>query len=230
MLNETMYGYGAESSKIREIFSYANERKALIGEDKVFDFSLGNPSVPAPPAVRASIERSLALPPEQLHGYTPAPGLPEARQAVADSLNRRFGCAYSAADVFMTVGAAASVSCALHAVVSPGEEVVVMIGFDIDVVLYRSVESHPLTFNRRMFVRHGSDFARTDIPFREQLFKRSVSDRFHNCAEQNRIIKKFGSRWRTFFSELQLNRRNIIGVGDQFVQIVIIQDPFVIVY
>ena len=126
MLNETMYGYGAESSKIREIFSYANERKALIGEDKVFDFSLGNPSVPAPPAVRASIERSLALPPEQLHGYTPAPGLPEARQAVADSLNRRFGCAYSAADVFMTVGAAASVSCALHAVVSPGEEVVVI--------------------------------------------------------------------------------------------------------
>lgn len=126
MLNETMYGYGAESSKIREIFSYANERKALIGEDKVFDFSLGNPSVPAPPAVRASIERSLALPPEQLHGYTPAPGLPEARQAVADSLKRRFGCAYSAADVFMTVGAAASVSCALHAVASPGEEVVVI--------------------------------------------------------------------------------------------------------
>ena len=70
MLNETMYGYGAESSKIREIFSYANERKALIGEDKVFDFSLGNPSVPAPPAVRASIERSLALPPEQLRRHS----------------------------------------------------------------------------------------------------------------------------------------------------------------
>ena len=127
MINETMYERGAESSVIREIFSYANERKAQIGADKVFDFSLGNPSVPAPDAVRASIERSLAeLSPAELHGYTPAPGLPAARQAVADSLNRRFGTSYGAADVFMTVGAAASVSCALKAVACPGEEVIVI--------------------------------------------------------------------------------------------------------
>lgn len=126
MINEAMYARGAESSVIREIFSYANERKAQIGEENVFDFSLGNPSVPAPDAVRESIERSLALPPEQLHGYTPAPGTPAVRQAVANSLNRRFGTSYGAADVFMTVGAAASVSCALHAVACPGEEVVVI--------------------------------------------------------------------------------------------------------
>lgn len=127
MINETMYERGAESSVIREIFSYANERKAQIGADKVFDFSLGNPSVPAPDAVRASIERSLAeLSPAELHGYTPAPGLPAARQAVADSLNRRFGTSYGAADVFMTVGAAASVSCTLKAVACPGEEVIVI--------------------------------------------------------------------------------------------------------
>ena len=127
MINETMYERGAESSVIREIFSYANERKAQIGADKVFDFSLGNPSVPAPAAVRASIERSLAeLSPAELHGYTPAPGLPAVRQAVADSLNRRFGTSYGAADVFMTVGAAASVSCTLKAVACPGEEVIVI--------------------------------------------------------------------------------------------------------
>lgn len=127
MINDAMYAYGAESSKIREIFTYACERKAQIGADKVFDFSLGNPSIPAPDAVRASIERSLAeCSPEELHGYTPAPGLPAARKAVASSLNRRFGTSYGAADVFMTVGAAASVSCSLHALTSPGDEVIVV--------------------------------------------------------------------------------------------------------
>ncbi|MDM8302278.1 pyridoxal phosphate-dependent aminotransferase [Collinsella tanakaei] len=126
MINETMYARGAESSVIREIFSYGLERKAQIGADKVFDYSLGNPSVPAPQAVRASIERSLELPSDQLHGYTPAPGLPEVRTAVAESLNRRFGTAYTMADVFMTVGAAASVSMSLHAVTTPGDEVIVI--------------------------------------------------------------------------------------------------------
>lgn len=127
MINETMYARGAESSVIREIFSYACERKAQIGAENVFDFSLGNPSVPAPASVRASIERSLAtVPPEQLHGYTPAPGLPFVRQAVADSLNRRFGTSYQGSDVFMTVGAAASVSMAIHALTRPGEEVIVI--------------------------------------------------------------------------------------------------------
>ena len=127
MINEAMYAQGAESSKIREIFTYACERKAQIGADKVFDFSLGNPSIPAPEAVRSSIERSLAeCAPEELHGYTPAPGLPAARKAVAASLNRRFGTSYSMGDIFMTVGAAASVSCALHALTSPGDEVIVV--------------------------------------------------------------------------------------------------------
>lgn len=126
MINETMYARGAESSVIREIFSYGLERKAQIGADNVFDYSLGNPSVPAPASVRASIERSLELPAEQLHGYTPAPGLPEARAAVAASLNRRFGTDYRAGDVFMTVGAAASVSMSLHAVTTPGDEVIVI--------------------------------------------------------------------------------------------------------
>lgn len=127
MINEAMYARGAESSKIREIFTYACERKAQIGADKVFDFSLGNPSIPAPEAVRSSIERSLVeCAPEELHGYTPAPGLPAARKAVAASLNRRFGTSYSMGDVFMTVGAAASVSCALHALTSPGDEVIVV--------------------------------------------------------------------------------------------------------
>lgn len=127
MINESMYAYGASSSKIREIFAYACERKARIGAENVFDFSLGNPSIPAPEAVRASIERSLAeFAPEELHGYTPAPGLPEVRAAVVGSINRRFGTTYDASRVFMTVGAAASISCTLHALTSPGDEVIVI--------------------------------------------------------------------------------------------------------
>ena len=73
MINETMYARGAESSIIREIFSYGLERKAQIGAENVFDFSLGNPSVPAPAAVAESIKKALGLPSDQLHGYTPAP-------------------------------------------------------------------------------------------------------------------------------------------------------------
>lgn len=127
MINQTMYNYGVESSVIREIFSYATARKAEIGAGNVFDFSLGNPSVPAPASVRASIERALAtLPPEALHGYTAGAGMPEARDAVARSLNRRFGTSYAGSNVFMTVGAAASVSQAVHAVANPGEEVIVI--------------------------------------------------------------------------------------------------------
>ncbi len=126
MINETMYARGAESSIIREIFSYGLERKAQIGAENVFDFSLGNPSVPAPAAVAESIKKALELPSDQLHGYTPAPGLPQCRAAVADSLNRRFGTSYEGKDVFMTVGAAASLTCTLNAVTNPGDEVVVI--------------------------------------------------------------------------------------------------------
>lgn len=125
-INERSRAYGAQKSSIREIAAYAAARKAEIGADKVFDFSLGNPSVPAPDAVRASIERALALPPTQLHGYTPANGLPEAREALAASLNRRFSTDYSAGDLYLTCGAAASLSITFNAVCNPGDEVIVI--------------------------------------------------------------------------------------------------------
>ena len=125
-INEKSYAYGAQKSSIREIAAYGSARKAEIGAENVFDFSLGNPSIPAPESVRASIERSLTLPPTQLHGYTPAPGLPAAREAVAASLNRRFGTSYAAGDVYLTCGAAASLSISFHATVNAGDEVIVI--------------------------------------------------------------------------------------------------------
>lgn len=126
MINEQMYAYGAQKSSIREIAAWGAARAARIGAENVFDFSLGNPSVPAPPQVNEAIVRALALPPTELHGYTPAAGLPACREAVAASLNRRFGTGYGPGDVFMTVGAAASLSCTFKAVVNPGDEVVVI--------------------------------------------------------------------------------------------------------
>ena len=126
-INEKSYAYGAQKSSIREIAAYGAARKAQIGAENVFDFSLGNPSVPAPDCVRASIEASIALPPAQVHGYTPASGLPWVRERLADSLCRRFGDdAATAADLYLTCGAAASISISLHAVTNPGDEVIVI--------------------------------------------------------------------------------------------------------
>lgn len=125
-INEKSYAYGAQKSSIREIAAYGSARKAQIGAENVFDFSLGNPSIPAPESVRSSIARALELSPTQLHGYTPAPGLPAAREAVAASLNRRFGTSYAAGDVYLTCGAAASLSISFHTLVNPGDEVIVI--------------------------------------------------------------------------------------------------------
>lgn len=125
-INEKSYAYGAQKSSIREIAAYGSARKAEIGAENVFDFSLGNPSIPAPESVRVSIARALELPPTQLHGYTPAPGLSAAREAVAASLNRRFGTSYAAGDVYLTCGAAASLSISFHATVNAGDEVIVI--------------------------------------------------------------------------------------------------------
>ena len=126
-INQKSHAYGASKSSIREIAAYGAARKAQIGAENVFDFSLGNPSVPAPDCVRASIEASIALPPAQIHGYTPASGLPWVREKLADSLCRRFGAgAATAADLYLTCGAAASISISLHAVTNPGDEVIVI--------------------------------------------------------------------------------------------------------
>lgn len=126
MINDRMYQLGSEPSAIRELFAYGLARKAEIGEDKVFDFSLGNPSIPAPDAVKQAIEELAQVPAIQLHGYTPAQGTPAVRSAVADSLNRRFGTAYGPENLYMTCGAAASLSISIQAIANPGDEFIVI--------------------------------------------------------------------------------------------------------
>lgn len=129
MINEQMLKLGQEPSSIRELFAYGLERKAQIGGDKVFDFSLGNPSVPAPDAVSRAIAELASLPPATIHGYTPAQGAPAPRAAIAANLNERFGTSYNLNDLYLTCGAAASLNICLKALVCPGDEVLVIAPF-----------------------------------------------------------------------------------------------------
>lgn len=129
MIDEAMYRLGAEPSAIRELFAYGAARKAQIGDGKVFDFSIGNPSVPTPAAIAGAIRELVGLPPQQLHAYTPAQGAVAPREAIADNLNRRFGTGYSANDLYLTAGAAASLSICIKAVVEPEDEVIVITPF-----------------------------------------------------------------------------------------------------
>ena len=126
MIRKEMLALGTRRSTIRELFEYGRGRRAAIGADKVFDFSLGNPSVPAPAAVTETIGALLReKDPVSLHGYTSAPGDPGVRAAIAKNLAERYGIKADPALLYMTCGAAASLTVSLHALCGPGDEVAV---------------------------------------------------------------------------------------------------------
>lgn len=111
-------------SVIREIFMYGKERAAEIGYENVFDYSLGNPSVPTPERfTKKMIELLETKSPMELHGYSPSLGNQEARAAVAASIKERFGLDYTADHIFMTNGAASSLAHAFRAVTVPGDTI-----------------------------------------------------------------------------------------------------------
>ena len=126
MLNEKMVSLGSRRSVIREIFEYGKKRKAEIGEENVFDFSLGNPSVPAPAAVTAALERIIKeTDPVRLHGYTSAQGDMAVRAKIAGSIEKRFGFPANKDLIYMTCGAAASLTVTLNALVNSGDEIII---------------------------------------------------------------------------------------------------------
>jgi len=122
MVNERMLGLGTARSVIRELFEYGKKRMAVVGAENVFDFSLGNPSVPAPDAVNEEAIRILRENPDLIHCYTSAQGDAMVRQRYADSLNRRFGSHYTADEFYVTVGAAAALCCVFGGLTCPGDE------------------------------------------------------------------------------------------------------------
>lgn len=126
MISNEMYELGAKSSVIREIFEFGKKRAAEIGKENVYDFSLGNPSVPAPEKVNETIRKLTSeMPSCALHGYTSAVGDNETRQAIADDLNKRFGTAFSMKNFYMTAGAAASLCITFRALTEKDDEIII---------------------------------------------------------------------------------------------------------
>ncbi len=130
MINEKMYALGNKRSIIREIFEYCKSRAAEIGADKVFDFSIGNPSVEPPKDISETIadliknENSVLL-----HGYTSAQGDLGTRKAVSEHINKNFGVNLTPDNIYMTCGAAASLTISLRALMNPGDECIVFAPF-----------------------------------------------------------------------------------------------------
>lgn len=115
------------SSAIRRMFQEAQELAARIGPENVCDFSLGNPATPAPAAFGRAIEELVRTEDSfSLHGYMNNAGYPEVRAAVAENLNRRFGTAFTAEHILMTVGAAGALNVAFKTILDPGDEVAVL--------------------------------------------------------------------------------------------------------
>lgn len=130
MVNESMLALGTKRSCIRELFEYGLKQAALVGRENVFDYSIGNPSIPAPPEVNETFvdvirhTDSLAV-----HGYTPAPGLPDARAAIAAELSERYGVKIRGANIFFTCGAAPALIAVIRALNLGGSEIVAIAPF-----------------------------------------------------------------------------------------------------
>ena len=142
MVSERMKGLGTARSVIRELFEYGKARAAQVGAENVFDFSIGNPSVPAPAAVNETAARLLREQPDLIHAYTSAQGAADARERFAASLNRRFNAGCTPDRLYLTVGAAASLCCVFNGLTCPGDEFIVFAPYFPDRKSTRLNSSH----------------------------------------------------------------------------------------
>lgn len=124
MISELYKGMLSGKSVIRELNEYANDISRDLGEENIFDYSLGNPSVPVPQAFNDKVIELLKTRSSiEVHGYSPSLGIPSVKEKLAASLNRRFGMRYTADDLFMTSGAAGALAHAFRLVTQPGDEI-----------------------------------------------------------------------------------------------------------
>ena len=124
MISELYKGMLSGKSVIRELNEYANDISRNLGEENIFDYSLGNPSVPVPQAFNDKVIELLKTKSSiEVHGYSPSLGIPSVKEKLAASLNRRFGMRYTADDLFMTSGAAGALAHAFRLVTQPGDEI-----------------------------------------------------------------------------------------------------------
>ena len=130
MYNEKMALLGKKRSTIREIFEYGNRRANEIGRDNIFDFSLGNPSVPAPSCVNETIERlANGFDSVSLHGYTSAQGAFDVRKSIADYINGKYSAGITPDCLYMTCGAAASLTICVNALCEEDDEFITFTPF-----------------------------------------------------------------------------------------------------
>lgn len=123
MISKKMYELGSKKSTIRSIFEYGRARAKVVGEENIYDFSLGNPNVPTPKFITETMVDILQNEdPCSIHGYTVAQGDPECRELLAKSLNKRFGTNFTGKNLFMTAGAAASITICFKALAEENDE------------------------------------------------------------------------------------------------------------
>ena len=166
-----MFGLGSKRSIIREIFEYSKTRAAEIGAENVYDFSLGNPSVPAPKEVNEAINELLSTESSVLlHGYTSAQGDAGVRRVIAESITKRFGVDMSSNLIYMTCGAAASLSICLKALIEEGSE-------------EECIVFAPYFTEYRVFIENAGGKVVTSLPM-EKTFQIDI------CDLENRITPK----------------------------------------
>ena len=130
MINQNMYALGANRSCIRELFEYGRQRAAVVGPENIFDYSLGNPSIPAPKGVNEAIHAVLnEMDSLAVHGYTSAPGDLPLRNAVAQDLNERYGASVRPGDLFVGCGAAPELVSVIRALAVENSEFIAIAPF-----------------------------------------------------------------------------------------------------
>ena len=127
MYNNDMYKLGVKGSDIRELFEYGKKKKQIIGDDNVYDFSIGNPSVPSPKIVNDTLKELIDTTPSTiLHGYTSASGDNFVKEKIAEYINSKYNANVNSSLIYMTCGAAASLSITFRALLNKGDEVIVI--------------------------------------------------------------------------------------------------------
>ena len=171
MINAFYKEMTGKESVIRQFFDYGRKRATELGPDSVLNFSIGNPSVPAPESATRAMQTLLAEEdPVTLHGYSPTLGQPTTKAAIAASLNRRFGMDYKAEHIFPTSGAAGALSHALRAVTKPGDTVITFAPYFPEYIPY-------VTGTGAKLVVVPADISSFQINFKklEELFTPEVS-------------------------------------------------------
>ena len=167
MLPEKMLAWGKNRSCIRELAEYGAARKAEIGAENVFDFSIGNPSIPAPDCVNEAIAELIRGDSVELHGYTTAAGLMSLRRRIADNMNAKFGTDVRPERIYVTCGAAAGLAVSLRAMLLPGDEVLALAPFFPEYTVFTENAGGVL---RGVQPRHD------DLQLDETAFRAAISD------------------------------------------------------